>query len=182
MLIKNGQHDFGLITILLHWLIAAMTFGLFALGLWMTQLGYYDDWYQKAPTLHEGIGILFLIILLVRIIWRWVNPLPQPIPTLKRWEKLGSHLVHSMLNILLLVIAVSGYLVITAKGEPVQVFDLFSVPATLSGFSNQEDIAGELHLLVAWIMMVLAVSHALAAFKHHFINKDATLKRIMGMK
>lgn len=182
MLIKNGQNDFGLITILLHWLIAVMAFGLFALGLWMTELGYYDNWYQKAPTLHEGIGVFFFILLLIRIVWRWINPLPQPIPTLKKWEKLSSHLAHSMLNILLLVIATSGYLIITAKGESVQVFDLFSIPATLSGFSNQEDIFGEIHLLVAWTMIVLAAGHTLAAFKHHFINKDATLKRILGIK
>lgn len=181
MLIKNDQQSFGLIAILLHWLIALATFGLFGLGLWMTDLGYYDDWYQQAPILHEGIGVFLFILLLIRIAWRWFNPPPKPLSTLKKWEKVSSRLVHGLLNILLLLIAVSGYLIITAKGEPLHIFDLFNIPASLSGFSNQEDIAGEIHLLAAWTVIMLALLHALAAFKHHFINKDATLRRIFGL-
>ncbi len=179
---NKDQQNFDLITILLHWLIALVTFGLFGLGLWMTDLGYYDSWYQKAPRLHEGIGVFLFIFLLFRIVWRWISSPPEPISTLKQWEKTGSHLAHVLLNILLLVITISGYLIITAKGEPVNVFDLFSVPASLSGFSNQEDQAGEVHYFVAWGLIILASIHALAAFKHHFIDKDRTLKRILGLK
>jgi cytochrome b561 len=181
MIIKSDQQNFGLIAILLHWLIALVTFGLFGLGLWMTELGYYDDWYQKAADLHEGIGVFLFIFLIVRIAWRWINPPPKPLPTLKKWEKLGSQLAHGLLNILLLLITISGYLIITAKGEPVQVFDLFSVPASFNGFSNQEDLAGEFHLLTAWTVIVLAAIHALAAIKHHFIDKDVTLRRILSL-
>ncbi len=181
MLIKNDQHNFGLIAILLHWLIALVTFGLFGLGLWMTELGYYDDWYQKAPDLHEGIGVFLFIFLFIRIAWRWINPPPKPLSTLKVWENLSSHLAHGLLNALLLLITISGYLIITAKGEPVHVFDLFNVPASLSGFSNQEDLAGEIHLLTAWAVIVLAAVHSLAALKHHFIDKDETLRRILGL-
>ncbi|PHS26347.1 MAG: cytochrome b [Methylophaga sp.] len=182
MLIKNDQNNFGLITILLHWLVALVTFGLFGLGLWMMSLGYYDDWYQQAPDLHEGVGVIFFIFLLIRIVWRWINPPPKSLPTLKKWEKVSSYLAHGMLNFLLLVIAISGYLIITAKGESVQVFDLFNVPASLTGFANQEDIAGEIHLLAAWAVIGLAAIHTLAALKHHFFDKDATLRRIFGLK
>lgn len=180
MLIKNDQQRFGLIAILLHWLIALLTLGLFGLGLWMTDLGYYDDWYQQAPILHEGIGVFFFLLLLLRIVWRWFSPPPKPLATLKKWEKFSSHLVHTLLNILLLVITISGYLIITAKGQAVQVFDLFSIPATISGFPNQEDLAGEIHLLAAWAVIAFASLHALAALKHHFINKDSTLRRMLG--
>ncbi len=182
MLIKNDQENFGLITILLHWLIALITFGLFGLGLWMTDLSYYDEWYQKAPRLHEGIGVFLFIFLLIRIVWRWISAPPKPISTLKQWEKTGSHIAHALLNVLLLVITISGYLIITAKGEPVHVFDLFSIPASLSGLSNQEDLAGEVHYFVAWGLIILAGLHAVAALKHHFIDEDKTLRRILGLK
>ena len=181
MLIKNNQQSYGLIAILLHWLIAIGTFGLFGLGLWMVELGYYDTWYQKAPGLHEGIGFFLFIILLIRIIWRWISPPPKPFSTLKTWEKAGSHFVHVLLNLLLLVITISGYLIITAKGEPVHIFDLFTVPASLSGISNQEDLAGEIHYFVAWGLIILAGVHALAALKHHFVDKDRTLRRMLGL-
>jgi len=189
IVIKNDQENYGLISKLLHWLIALATFGLFGLGLWMTDLGYYDEWYQKAPKLHEGIGVFLFIFLIIRIVWRWISPLPEPVSTLKKWERTGSHFAHSLLNLLLLVITISGYLIITAKGEPVHVFDLFIVPATnlndifyLEGLANQEDLAGEIHYYVAWGLIVLAGIHALAAFKHHFIDKDRTLDRMLGRK
>jgi cytochrome b561 len=74
----------------------------------------------------------------------------------------------------------SGYLISTADGRGLEVFDWFSVPATLSGLDRQEDIAGEVHLYLAWTVIVLAALHALAALKHHFIDRDPTLMRMLG--
>ena len=182
MSLKNEHQNYGLIAIFLHWLIAIVTYGLFGLGLWMTDLGYYDSWYQKAPTIHEGIGIFLFFFLLIRIVWRWISPPPDPLSTLTVWEKRSSHFVHILLNLLLLVITISGYLIVTAKGEPIHVFDLFSIPASLSGIPNQEDLAGDIHLWLAWVVIILATLHALAALKHHFIEKDRTLKRMLSLK
>jgi cytochrome b561 len=74
----------------------------------------------------------------------------------------------------------SGYLISTADGRAVEVFGWFSIPATLSGLENQEDIAGEIHEWLAFTLIGLVMLHALAATKHHFINRDATLKRMLG--
>lgn len=181
MLFKNDQKHYGLIAIILHWLIAVVTVGLFGLGLWMTDLGYYDSWYNKAPELHEGIGVLLFIFLLLRILWRWINLAPEAPGEHKQWEKTGAHLAHSLLNVLLMVIMISGYLIVTAKGQPLTVFNFFSIPASLSDISNQADLAGKIHLFVAWILILLAAVHAVAALKHHFIDKDKTLKRMLGL-
>jgi len=62
------------------------------------------------------------------------------------------------------------------------VFDLFSVPATLHGLHRQEDVAGEFHTYIAYGLIGLAGLHAAAAVKHHLINRDATLLRMLGMK
>ena len=59
-------------------------------------------------------------------------------------------------------------------------FGLFSVPASIQGLPNQEDIAGEIHEILAWTLMGLVALHALAALKHHFIDRDATLLRMLG--
>lgn len=181
MLIKNDQRKYGLIAIILHWLIAAVTFGLFCLGLWMTDLGYYNIWYKKAPELHEGIGVLLFIFLLIRILWRWINDAPEPPNNHKQWEKTGAHFTHSLLNALLLVVSISGYLIVTAKGEGLAVFNLFSIPASQSDMTNQADLAGDCHLFVAWILILFAGVHAIAALKHHFIDKDKTLRRMLGL-
>ena len=181
MLIKNNQQHYGLIAIVLHWLIAIVTFGLFGLGLWMVELGYYDTWYKQAPTLHEGIGVLLFIFLLIRIVWRQINTIPEPLSNHKSWEIKGSYWAKHLLTAVLLMISISGYLIVTAKGEALAVFNLFSIPASLSDLSNQADLAGDFHSLMAWTLILLAVAHALAALKHHFIDKDKTLKRMLGL-
>jgi cytochrome b561 len=75
---------------------------------------------------------------------------------------------------------VAGYLISTADGRPIEVFGLFNVPATLHGLADQEDIAGEVHEIFAWVLILLAGVHALAALKHHFINRDSTLIKMLG--
>ena len=74
----------------------------------------------------------------------------------------------------------SGYLISTADGRGVSVFGLFEVPASLTGIPDQEDVAGVLHEWLAWGLIILAGLHALAAIKHHFIDRDATLSRMLG--
>jgi cytochrome b561 len=76
---------------------------------------------------------------------------------------------------------VSGYLISTADGRGVSVFGWFTVPATLHGIDGQEDVAGVVHLTLASTLVAVALLHAGAAFKHHFIDRDRTLKRMLGM-
>ena len=180
MQLKNNNHHYGLISKLLHWLIASLTLSLFALGCWMVELGYYDSWYQRGPHLHESAGTVVFLLLIVRLIWRWTNDRPRPLSTHTQWEKIAAQVTHNLLNILLLTITISGYLIVTAKGDPLNVFNLFSVPASVSGLSNQADKAGEIHLWLAWILIILVGVHVLAALKHHFINKDETLNRMLS--
>ncbi|MNW16318.1 hypothetical protein D3C71_2151320 [compost metagenome] len=59
-------------------------------------------------------------------------------------------------------------------------FGLFEVPATLTSIPDQEDVAGLIHEYLAWGLLVFAGIHALAALKHHFIDRDATLTRMLG--
>jgi len=176
---KNTRQGYGIIAIGLHWLVAILVPGLFALGLWMVDLTYYDTWYRTAPSIHKSVGILLFALLALRVLWRLVNPRPSPEPTLSRFERRASGLVHGLLYLLLFGVMVSGYLISTADGRPIEVFGLFAVPATLTGLPGQADRAGDIHLILAMAVMVLAGVHALAALKHHFIDRDRTLIRML---
>lgn len=87
---------------------------------------------------------------------------------------------HIALYSILFAIFISGYLISTADGKPISVFGLFDVPATLTDAGSQADLAGQIHLWLAWSVVILSVLHGLAALKHHFIDKDDTLKRMLG--
>ena len=177
---KNNTSHFGLIAIALHWLVALTVFGLFGLGLWMTGLDYYHTWYKQGPWLHKSIGLLLFFVVILRLCWRAFTPPPAALPDHKPWEIKVAHLVHALLYLLLLAIMVSGYLISTADNRPIEVFGWFSVPASITAIPNQEDIAGLVHLVLASSLIGLAVLHAAAALKHHFIDRDRTLKRILG--
>jgi cytochrome b561 len=177
---RNTEHQYGWISIALHWLVAVTVLGQFALGLWMDGLEYYDAWYRRAPAIHKGIGVLLLLVVLPRLVWRNLNPRPRALGS--PIEQKAAGVVHRLLYGLLLLIMLSGYLISTADGRPIDVFGLFNVPATLHGLDRQEDIAGVVHEVLAFTLVGLVVLHALAALKHHFIDRDATLKRMLGKR
>lgn len=168
--------------VLAHWLSVVFVVGLYLLGDYMVGLDYYDPWYHSAPNWHRSIGIMFLLLLLVRFCLRLVIRGPEPVASHANWERLVGSLTHGLLYMLLFVICLSGYLISTANGKGVSVFEWFEVPATLYGFENQEDIAGEIHEWAIYAMLVLAGLHALAALKHHFVDRDETLRRMLRWK
>ncbi|BBP80789.1 MULTISPECIES: cytochrome b [Pseudomonas] len=177
---RNTSNRFGLVSIVLHWGVALVVFGLFGLGLWMVGLDYYSGWYKTAPDIHKGIGILLFLVMLARVGWRFVSPPPPALPNHDRLTRLGSKLGHLALYLGLFAIMVSGYLISTADGRGIAVFGLFEVPATLTSIPDQEDVAGAIHEYLAWGLVIFAGIHALAALKHHFIDRDATLTRMFG--
>lgn len=176
--LHNTQDKYGLIAMLLHWGMAILIVGLFALGTYMVELDYYDPWYKKAPDLHRSIGVIVAGLMIFRLGWRLSNPRPRELG--EAWERRIATGLHRLFYLLIAAIVVSGYLITTADGQPVSVFNWFKIPATISGIDNQEDIAGEIHEWLTTTLIVLVILHTLAALKHHFINRDVTLRRMLG--
>lgn len=183
MRLRNTRATYGAVHITLHWLTAVTVIGLFASGLWMVDLGYYDTWYHRAPALHKAFGMLLLAVLCIRLVWRWSNGVPDVEPSVRGWEARTAEAVHALLYVGLFVVIVSGYFIATAKGDPVDVFGLVSVPAIVSELSPaRADAAGAIHYWSAIGLIALAGLHASGALKHHLIDRDATLKRMLGLK
>lgn len=177
---KTDNKSWGLIIIAIHWLTAFCVLGLFIVGWWMTELDYYSKWYDTAPFFHKSIGICLLFLTIIRLVYRIISKSPEPLSTHKKIEIKLAHLMHKALYALLFTVLISGYLISTAKGVGVSVFGLFEIPALPWQFDNQEDLAGDIHFFLACFLIGFAVLHALAALKHHFIEKDDTLNRMLG--
>jgi len=181
MSLRSSKSQWGWLTVTIHWLTALTVVAMFALGLWMVELTYYDAWYKKGPALHKSIGITLFLLTLGRIVWRLQNTTPDRLPTHKIWERKVAGAVHFVLYLLLFGVMISGYLISTADGRGIEFFALFEIPATLQGFENQEDTAGVIHLILASTLIGIALLHAGAALKHHFIDRDQTLKRMLTL-
>ncbi len=180
-MIFNSVLRYGWLAILLHWLSALLISGLFFSGLWMVGLDYYDSWYTKAPFWHKSVGVIFFILAIFRLSWRLMNVSPAMELGMSKTERRIARLVQFLLYGLMLCIPVSGYWVSTAKGNPVDVFGWFLVPVTFQ-LDNSTDIWSEIHEVMAWLIILLAVMHVTAALKHHFINKDKTLLKMLGLE
>ena len=178
MRLRNSRPGYGLMHILLHWLMAAMLIGLISLGLWMTELDYYHPWYHRAPDIHRAIGVLLAILLVTRIVWRLSHPMPLPLAQ-QNWERRAAVAAHLLLYLLPIALVISGYLLSTADGRAVDVFGWFEIPALIHGLDGQEDIAGDVHFVLAMILIAITILHLLAALRHHFILDDNTLRRML---
>ncbi|SJL83397.1 hypothetical protein VPAL9027_01363 [Vibrio palustris] len=162
-----------------HWVSALIIIGMFSVGLWMVDLTYYSTWYHKAPHWHKSVGLLLAFLTIFRIIWKIKTPSPSIEGT--AFEKKAAHSAHHFLYLDLLLIFISGYLISTEDGRPIEVFNWFNVPGAGQLFKHQADIAGMIHTYAAWALIITATVHALAALKHHFIDKDNTLKKMIGV-
>lgn len=176
-MLKNTSQSYGWISILLHWLSAVVVIALFAVGFWMVDLNYYSEWYRTAPYYHKSVGLLLAFIILFRVLWRSRQINPKPLG--KPFENKAATLVHRLIYLLMFSLFISGYLISTADGRGIDVFDWFTVPSIGELIANQEDIAGLIHEWLAYSLIALASVHALAAIKHHMIDKDNTLKRML---
>ncbi|WP_283182011.1 MULTISPECIES: cytochrome b [unclassified Pseudomonas] len=182
MQLRNSSSRYGWVSIFMHWGVALVVFGLFALGLWMVGLDYYSTWRKDAPDLHKSIGLVLLAVMVLRVLWRFISPPPPVLESYNRVTRIGAKFGHSFLYLSLFAVMIAGYLISTADGVGIPVFGLIEVPALISGLPDQADTAGVIHLYLAWALVIFSGLHALAALKHHFIDRDATLARMLGRK
>ena len=176
MAIFDTKAGYGLLTRLLHWIMALGILAMFALGLWMVTLSYYSPYYRTAPDIHRSVGMLLLLMLVVRFGWRLANPKPG-VGELSPFERSAAPIVHWGFYPLLFALMVSGYLISTADGRPIEVFDWFSVPSLVRR-KGLEETAGEVHEVLAWVTIAVVVLHAAASLKHHFVDRNSILTRM----
>lgn len=166
--------------ILIHWLMAAVVIGLFGVGFWMVDLTYYSEWYRIAPHWHQSIGFLLALAWIARVVLLRVHGKPAPLESHKAIEIKSAHAAHVLLYLLMLGLFISGYLISTADGRAIAIFNWFELAGLGELFAEQADIAGAFHKYLAYGLIGLVVLHAAGAVKHHVIDKDETLNRMLG--
>jgi cytochrome b561 len=131
---------------------------------------------------HKALGLTILILTLARIGWRLANPaiaLPGDMP---RWEVIAARTTHVLFYVLLIALPLSGWAASSAAGRPITWFGLFQWP--LLPLTHDRDLAGALmtlHRAGVKVLYVLLALHVLAALKHHFVNRDNVLHRMIPL-
>jgi cytochrome b561 len=176
MPLKDTAANYGTASRWLHWLMALAVFGLFGLGWWMVDLTYYSPYYKSAPDLHRSIGIVVLVLLLVRMLWRLSNIKPED-SDLTPFERKASRWVHWSFYPVILIVCISGYLISTPDGRPITIFGLFEIPSLIQS-KGLEDTAGWIHWGLAYFLVALGIGHGGAAIKHHLSGHSRVLTRM----
>lgn len=177
-MIRDSRDNYGIVSILFHWLSAVLTLFLFGLGFYLTSYGYYSVDYLEYAHLHYALGILLLGLVSIRLLWRLTSKTPATLAN-KLPAKLSIKLIKFLLYVLLFAVLISGYLICTSEGQSINVFGWFQVPSFVLLETHQLNLAGLTHKYVAWGLLGLVILHAGAALVHHFFIRDRTLVRML---
>jgi cytochrome b561 len=183
MMSKNKQ-QLTKITLSLHWIVGLTIIGLLAVGIYMEENEAYHLY-----DLHKSVGAIIFIFILARVVWRIRQGWPEPASEYTKIEQQVSKTIHYALLIGSVLIPLSGIVMSVAGGHGLHIFSLELLaanpdPADSYGVIPLNGaIAGAAHGahgLISNILILSLALHIVGALKHHIMDKDATLKRMLG--
>jgi cytochrome b561 len=178
MSFRNTTRAWGAVSRTLHWLIV-----LLIITQWLIA-EHADDLPNgvaklRTLDLHKSIGMTVFMLAIIRLVWRWMNPVPTLDGLAKGWERFAAGVSHFALYALIFAMPLSGWLMSSAHAYSVSWFHLFQWPDLLQPDHELSERLEWLHKLLFKILVGVAVLHALAALKHHFVDRNEVLKRML---
>ena len=186
MQLRNTQTHYGLLSIALHWLIAALFLAMLVIGVVMTRLPLSDPLTFPLYQTHKSIGATIFLLTAIRLVWRWTNGAPDLPSGMSAFERFGAHATHWGLYAVLLIMPLTGWVVVSASPLGIPTLLYGTVPLPHIGFvaaspdkAAIENIASWAHTILAILGAVLFSLHVSAALWHHFFRKDDVLMRML---
>lgn len=165
----------------LHWLMALLIIGLIPLGLYMHELPLSPQKLQLYSW-HKWTGVTVFVLLWVRVATRIAFP-PPPMPwQMSGWQRKAAHAGHLALYLLMLAIPLSGWLMSSAKGVQTVWFGVLPIPDLIAKDKELGSQLAELHAFLSWTLVAVLVTHVAAALKHHWIDRDDVLTRMLPVR
>ena len=162
----------------LHWLMAILFFGLLALGFYMHDLPLSPD-KLKLYSWHKWAGVSAFLLVWFRLFWRVTHRPPALPDSMPRVMQVAAHAGHFLLYALMLAIPLSGWLMSSAKGFQTVWFGILPIPDLLNKNKELGDLLQTVHMSLNLLFVATIVGHVGAALKHHFIDKDDILTRML---
>lgn len=176
---QQDRTTYGLIDRVNHWLVAVAVVGLLTAG-WILYLGMLDrSTAGELRNMHKAIGVCVLAFGFWRVGYRLVKGFPQSAGTGAAWQALGARLAHWVLLAGILIMPLSGLAKGYFAGRATDMFGLFSIPGAGIKSEALGEFASAVHFLSALLITGVLALHIVAALKHHFIDRDATLVRML---
>ena len=166
---------------LLHWLMALMIFCLLGLGFYMQGLPLSPQKLQFYSW-HKWAGVTVFFLALLRLVWRATHQPPALPDHMSTLERCGAKLGHFALYALMVGIPLSGWLMSSAKGFQTVWWGVLPLPDLVGKDKALGNQLQTLHMALNWLLMAVLLGHVGAALKHHFVNRDDVLTRMLARR
>lgn len=181
-MLKNTRNSYGSISKWLHWMIFILVFIMLTCGFFMEDLP--ESIQSAVYRAHKLTGLCILGLMIFRLFWRWINPTPALPETMPMWQKIAARGVLVLLYIALFAMPISGWVLSTAAGHPPVLYGT-DIALSFPGVGLDDGLAfilGKVHEFWAFVILALLALHIAASLKHHYIDQDDILKRMMPAK
>lgn len=173
---RNTYQRYGSVSKFFHWTIFLLVTGMIIYGYSLSFLP--EAWQAVAYNIHKLFGLSVLLLMLLRLSWALMNPKPKLPSKTPLWEVALERLMHFSLYLVLIAMPISGWLMTSAAENPPELFGI-SLGLPIAKDDSLRDLADTVHITLAIVIIVMVALHVLAALKHHFIDKDNILKRML---
>ncbi len=165
------------VAIALHWLLALMIFGSLGLGTLMADMSF-SPLRLKLYNWHKWAGVTILVLSALRLLWRLTHRPPAE-PPMPAWQARAARLAHAGLYLLSFAVPLAGWAYSSAAGFPIVWFGVLPLPDFVPADRELAEAVKPLHKSLAWALTALIVAHVAAALKHHFVDRDGLLLRML---
>ena len=164
--------------IALHWLIALLVIGAFALGLVMTDIPGLTPTKLRYYSWHKWAGVTVLALAALRLLWRLRHRPPALPASTPAWQQRAAHWLHALLYLLIFAVPVSGYAFTLAAGVPVVYLGVLPLPVLFDADPALKPVLRSVHYWLDMTLAAVVLMHIGAALKHHFVDRDGLLARM----
>jgi cytochrome b561 len=177
-----APHRYTRTAMLLHWVLALALIGLFGMGLYMTGLPFSPQ-RLKLYNWHKWAGVTILMLSTLRLLWRLAHRPPALPSAIERampsWQKLAHHATHGLLYALFFAVPLIGWAYSSAAGFPIVFLGLWQLPDFVPVSKELADAIKPWHEITAFAMAGLVALHVAGALKHHIVDRDGLLSRML---
>ncbi len=173
------------LTLFYHWTIALFMVSAMGFGLYLESLTSGTSYYHLVVTIHKNVGLFIFLLASARIIWRYKNGFFAPVANLKTWEEKVARWTHTFLLVATIAMPISGMMMVLGYGCTFCTQPVLGTWLEIGPFPKIEAltlIGSAIHRIGSKIIIAVILFHAAAALKHHYWDRDDTLKRMLGMR